>query len=221
MIMRLILFGPPGVGKGTQAKLLAEEYGVTHISTGDMLRAAAAAGTELGKKAKTIMDAGQLVPDNLMIAIIRDTLKGSTVQNGFILDGFPRTLEQAKALSGLFEELGVGDYKVVVFEVDDEEIIRRLSKRLVCLKDGKIFNVEIDGVGADAPCPSCGGQLYQRNDDQEETVRQRLKVYHGTTEPLLHYYREIGPLYTVDGTGSIDIVNREIKLILQPMGAVE
>jgi adenylate kinase len=221
MIMRLILFGPPGVGKGTQAKLLAEEYGVIHVSTGDMLRAAATAGTAVGKKAKTIMDAGQLVPDDLMIAIIKDTLKKPEVQKGFILDGFPRTLEQAKALSGLFDEIGIGECKVVVFEVDDEEIIRRLSKRLVCRKDGKIFNTEIDGVGADAPCPACGGRLYQRDDDREETVRHRLKVYHGTTEPLLHYYREIGPLYTVDGTGSIDIVNREIKLILQPMGAAE
>lgn len=217
--MRLILFGPPGVGKGTQAKLLSEEYGVTHVSTGDMLRAAATAGTALGKKAKTIMDAGQLVPDDVMIGITREVLKTPAVKNGFILDGFPRTLEQAKALSGLFEELGITDYKVVVFEVDDEEIIRRLSKRLVCAKDGKIFNMEFDGVSVDAPCPSCGGRLYQRDDDTEETVRHRLKVYHGTTEPLLHYYRELGPIYTVDGTGSIDIVNREIKLVLQPMGS--
>jgi adenylate kinase len=219
--MRLILFGPPGVGKGTQAKLLSEEYGITHISTGDMLRAAAAAGTALGKRAKTIMDAGQLVPDDLMIGIIRDTLGSPAVRQGFILDGFPRTLEQAKALSKLFDELGIGEYKVVVFDVDDEEIIRRLSKRLVCAKDGKIFNMEMDGVDAGTPCPACGGKLYQRDDDIKETVRQRLKVYHGTTEPLLHYYREIGPLYTVDGTGSIDIVNREIKLILQPMGSAE
>jgi len=215
--MRLILFGPPGVGKGTQARLLSEEYGITHISTGDMLRAAATAGTELGKKAKTVMDAGQLVPDDLMIGITRDVLKGPGVKKGFILDGFPRTLEQAKALSRLFEELAIADYKVVVFEVDDEEIIRRLSKRLVCSKDGKIFNMEIDSIDPSMPCPSCGGRLYQRDDDKEETVRRRLKVYHGTTEPLLHYYREIGPLYTVDGTGSIDIVNREIKLILQPI----
>jgi adenylate kinase len=219
--MRLILFGPPGVGKGTQAKLLSEEYGITHISTGDMLRAAAAAGTALGKRAKIIMDAGQLVPDDLMIGIIRDTLGSPAVRQGFILDGFPRTLEQAKALSKLFDELGIGEYKVVVFDVDDEEIIRRLSKRLVCANDGKIFNTEMDGVDAGTPCPACGGQLYQRDDDIKETVRQRLKVYHGTTEPLLHYYREIGPLYTVDGTGSIDIVNREIKLILQPMGSAE
>jgi adenylate kinase len=219
--MRLILFGPPGVGKGTQAKLLSEEFGITHISTGDMLRAAATAGTELGKRAKIIMDAGQLVPDDLMIGIIRDTLGSPAVAKGFILDGFPRTLEQAKALSRLFDELGISEYKVVVFDVDDEEIIRRLSKRLVCANDGKIFNTEMDGVDVGMPCPACGGQLYQRDDDIKETVRRRLKVYHGTTEPLLHYYREIGPLYTVDGTGSIDIVNREIKLILQPMGSAE
>jgi adenylate kinase len=215
--MRLILFGPPGVGKGTQAKLLSQEYGVTHISTGDMLRAATAAGTELGKKAKAIMDAGQLVPDDVMIGIVGETLTGPAVKNGFILDGFPRTLEQAKALSRLFDELNITDYKVVVFEVDDEEIIRRLSKRLMCSNDGRIFNGEIDGISAGGPCPVCGGRLVERNDDRAETVRHRLSVYHHTTEPLLHYYREIGPLYTVDGTGSIDIVNREIKLILQPI----
>lgn len=219
--MRLILFGPPGVGKGTQAKLLSEEFGVTHISTGDMLRSAVAAGTALGKQAKALMDTGQLVPDDLMIAIMRDVLRGPSVRKGFILDGFPRTLEQAKALSVLFGELGITEYRVVVFEVDDEEIIRRLSKRLVCPKDGKIFNTEIDGMDGSSSCPACGSPLVTRNDDGAETVRNRLRVYHGTTEPVLQYYRRIGPLYTVDGTGSIDIVNREIKLIVQPNGPGE
>jgi adenylate kinase len=134
--MRLILFGPPGVGKGTQAKLLAEEFGVPHISTGDMLRAAVTAGTELGKKAKAIMEAGRLVSDDIMVGIVREELRSPRAAKGFILDGFPRTLPQAKALSGIFEELDIRKYKVVEFEVDDEEVIRRLSNRLVCVNDG-------------------------------------------------------------------------------------
>jgi len=212
--MRLILFGPPGVGKGTQAKLLAQEYNIPHISTGDMLRAAAAKGTELGKKAKAIMDAGQLVPDDIMIGIVREVLSSPEARKGFILDGFPRTLEQAKALTKIFAELGIDTYTVINFEVDDEEIIRRLNNRLVCKKTGRIYNVEIDGVDRNSPCPDCGGSLIQRDDDKEETVRKRLKVYHSTTAPVLNYYEESGLVVNVDGTGSIDVVNREIKLML-------
>jgi len=213
--MRLLLFGGPGVGKGTQAKLLAEEFGVPHISTGDMLRAAVAAGTELGKKARAIMDSGQLVPDEIMIGIVREVLASPRARNGFILDGFPRTLAQAKALSAIFDELKSGDYKVVNFEVDDEEIIRRLSNRLVCEKDGKIYNVEIDGVSKGGPCPSCGGRLVQREDDKEETVRKRLKIYHSSTEPVLEYYKDGGLVLNLDGTSSIDVVNREIKMMVE------
>ncbi len=213
--MRLILFGPPGVGKGTQAKLLAEEFQVPHISTGDMLRTAVTTGTELGKKAKAIMDAGQLVPDDVMIGIVREVLRSDKTKDGFILDGFPRTLDQARALTSLFEELHINEYNVVVFDVDDEEIIRRVTSRLVCKNDGKIFNKDIDGVSLTTPCPTCGGVLYQRDDDREDTVRKRLKVYQSTTAPLLHYYKEAGEIFTVDGTGSIDLVNREIKLLLE------
>lgn len=212
--MRLILFGPPGVGKGTQAKLLAEEFGVEHISTGDMLRAATAAGTELGKKAKEIMSAGQLVPDDVMIGIVREVLASPQNTRGFILDGFPRTLTQAKALSKTFDDLNIGDYKVINFELDDEEIVRRLSNRLVCRKDGKIFNTEIDGVTIGPPCPNCGGELYQRDDDKEDTVRKRLKVYHLSTAPVIEYYKAGGVVVNIDGTGSIDVVNREIKMLL-------
>lgn len=213
--MRLLLIGPPGVGKGTQAKLLAADFDVPHISTGDMLRAAASAGTELGKKAKMIMDAGRLVPDDIMIGIVRETLHSPAAAKGFILDGFPRTLAQAKALTRILDELKISDYKVVNLDVDDEEVIRRLGNRLVCKKDGKIFNVETDGITNTSPCPECGGELYQRDDDKEETVRERLRVYHTQTAPILHYYEEGGVVFSVDGTGSIDVVNREIKLMLQ------
>ena len=211
--MNLILIGPPGVGKGTQAKLFAAEFGIPHFSTGDMLRAAVHAGTELGKKAKVIMDAGQLVPDDVMIGIIRDVLGSPRARNGFILDGFPRTVEQAKALTRMLGDLGIDDYKVVNLEVDDEEIVRRLSNRLMCAKDGTIFNREADGVTPEMPCPSCGAPLLQRDDDKEETVRKRLAVYHSATEPVLQYYAESGIVVNVDGTSSIDLVNREIKMM--------
>ena len=166
--LRMIIFGPPGVGKGTQSKLLSQELGIPHISTGDMLRSAVADGTPVGKQAKAIMDSGQLVPDDVMIRIVRDVLSSPRVHNGFILDGFPRTLAQAKALSTLFRELGITDYHVLKFELDDEEIIRRLSHRLLCPKDGRIFNAEIDGVAAGTGCPdsarrsSSGGTIPQK-----------------------------------------------------------
>jgi adenylate kinase len=211
--MRLLLIGPPGVGKGTQAKLLAEEFGVPHISTGDMLRTSATLGTELGRKAKAIMDAGQLVPDDIMIAIMRDVLTSARATKGFVLDGFPRTVEQAKALTKMLTDLRMSNYKVVNLEVEDEEIIRRLSNRLVCRNDGKIFNMESDGVTLDSPCPSCGGKLTQRDDDKKETVRKRLSVYHNATAPVLSYYNEIGVVVNVDGTSPIDLVYREIKML--------
>ncbi len=209
--MRLLLFGPPGVGKGTQAKLLSQEFGVPHISTGDMLRAAIAEKTELGRKAKAIMDAGNLVPDEIMIGIVRDVLGSSRVARGFILDGFPRTIEQARALTRIFGEMQIDDYRVVNITVDDREIIRRLSQRLVCQNDGRIFNSEIDGVTADSPCPVCGGRLVLRDDDREETVRKRLSVYHSTTAPVLEYYRSLERVVNVDGAESIEGVYSKIK----------
>ena len=213
--MRVLLFGPPGVGKGTQAKMLSEELGIPHISTGDMLRAAAAGGTDLGKRAKAVMDEGKLVPDDIMIGIVRDVLASARAAGGFILDGFPRTLPQAKALSRIFEDLNIREFKVVEISADDEEIIRRLSNRLVCPNDGRIYNVETDGLSVGEHCPACGSPLTQRDDDREQTVRERLKVYHSTTAPVIHYYRASGVVLSIDGTGSIDVVNREIKLMLQ------
>jgi adenylate kinase len=214
METRLILVGPPGVGKGTQAALLAEHFGIPHISTGDILRAAAIAGTELGRKAKAIMDAGKLVPDDIMINLVRETLASPKTAKGFVLDGFPRTLEQAKTLSTIFKELKIMRFHVVNFEVDDEEIIRRLNNRLICPKEGKIYNLEFDAVEKDGPCPSCGAKLIQRDDDKPRTVRERLHVYHATMKAVVEYYRQMGVVMTVDGTGTVDVVNREIRMML-------
>jgi adenylate kinase len=213
--MRLLLFGPPGVGKGTQAKLLSEEFGVPHISTGDLLRAGVAAGTVYGKQAKTIMDAGGLVPDDVMIGIVREVLTSEPVKRGFILDGFPRTVPQAQALTTLFQELHIRDYAVINFKTDDEEIIRRISGRLVCAKDGHIFSSDTVGVHRGDPCPECGTPLTQRDDDREETVRARLTVYRSMTAPVLLYYEAAGVVLNLDATWPIDVVNREIKAMIR------
>ena len=212
--MRLIFFGPPGVGKGTQAKLLSEEFGIPHISTGDLLRSAVAKGTPLGRKAKAIMESGGLVPDEIMVGLVREELELPRTASGFILDGFPRTLPQARALTKLFQELKINDYHVLNFEGDDDEIVNRLTRRLVCEKEGSIFNVELDGVTPDSPCPRCGSRLVQRDDDREETIRKRLKVYHSTTEPLLEYYKTSSPIIDLDAMGSVDVIHREIKLLI-------
>jgi len=208
--MRLLLFGPPGVGKGTQAKLFSEEYRVPHYSTGDMLRAAVAAHSPLGQKAGAFINAGQLVPDDVMIGIIRDTLMTPEGSRGFILDGFPRTVPQAEALTKMFHDLGIAEYRVVNIHVADEELVRRLSNRLQCPDDGKIFNRELDCVAAGSPCPSCGASLVQRADDSPETVRARLAVYHAKTSPVLGYYERLGRVVTVDGGGAIDEVHQLI-----------
>lgn len=212
--MRLILFGPPGVGKGTQANLLAAEFGIPHISTGDMLRTAVSEGTELGRKAKAVMDAGHLVPDDVMIGIVREVLTSPRTAKGFILDGFPRTLQQAHALDELLRSLRIADVGVVVLEVDEEVIVRRLRNRLTCDTTGKIYTADADGLQPGSTCPDCGGTLVQREDDKEETVRKRLAVYHKTTEPVIGYYRAAGRVICIDGTAPIDAVNRAIKSIL-------
>ncbi len=213
--MRVILFGPPGVGKGTQAKVLSACYGVPHISTGDMLREAVAAATPLGLKAKATMDAGHLVSDEIMIGIIGDVLGSERCRRGFILDGFPRTVPQAEALTALLKKLGIGLDLVVNMEVSEEEVINRLGHRVSCRKCGRIFNLLSDRLHSSTVCPVCGGELYQREDDKPETVLRRLRVYEQSTAPVKEYYQRSGLLKTIDASGSIDKVTVSLKEVLQ------
>ena len=208
--MRLILLGPPGVGKGTQAKLLAARFAIPHISTGDILRDAVAAGTGLGKKAKAIIDSGRLVPDDVMIGIIRDVLQTHRSQYGFILDGFPRTVPQAVALSAFLKELGISIDRVINIELDEEEIVRRLSNRATCKTCGRIYSLAADPSVNPRKCPNCGGELYQREDDKPETIRKRLHVYSELTAPVREYYRKLGILQDVSGKGRIEEVKESI-----------
>jgi adenylate kinase len=212
--MRLILFGPPGVGKGTQAKLLSTKLNVPHISTGDMLREAVAAGTELGRKAKAIMDAGQLVSDDIMIGIIRDVLRSPKGNNGFILDGFPRTVPQAQALQALINELHIKLDAVVNMQINEQAVVQRLGSRVTCKQCGKIYNLTIDHLADPKKCPNCGGELYQRDDDKPETVLKRLRVYAESTAPVKEFYEKANLLKHVDGMGTIEQVNRAILATL-------
>jgi adenylate kinase len=208
--MKLLFFGPPGVGKGTQAKLFASEYGIPHYSTGDILRAAVAARTPIGEKVNEFMRMGQLVPDDVMIALVREALTTGRSTNGFILDGFPRTVPQAEALAEMFKELGVTDYIVVNFYLAEDEIVRRLSNRVQCPKDGKIYNTELDGAVKGSLCPQCGTPLVEREDDAPDTIRARLGVYLAKTRPVLGYYERLGRAVTLDASEPIEKVHREI-----------
>ncbi len=200
----VVLLGAPGAGKGTQAKMLSEELGVPHISTGDILRGAVAAGTELGAQAKGYMDRGELVPDELVIAIARERLAEDDCAPGFVLDGFPRTVAQAEALDEVMDELGRDPLCVINLAVDEDEIVRRLSGRRLCRGCEGIFHIDDEGVedGGTCPNPDCDGELYQRSDDRPEAIRERLAVYRQQTQPLINYYGERGLLANVPGVGS-------------------
>lgn len=193
--MNLILLGAPGAGKGTQAEKICEKLSIPAVSTGNMLREAMANGTEMGLKAKSFIDAGKLVPDEVVIGIINERLKQDDCQNGFILDGFPRTIPQAEAL----DEMGVRIDKVIDIEVPDEKIAARLSGRRVCLKCGATYHTEFKKPKADGVCDACGDALVQRKDDMPETVLDRLKTYHEQTEPLKGFYEKKGILRVVEG----------------------
>ncbi|MBC7186368.1 MAG: adenylate kinase [Calditrichaeota bacterium] len=213
--MRLIILGAPGTGKGTQASLLASHLGVVHISTGDMLREAVAQRTPLGQKVEGIMAEGKLVPDQLMIEVVSERLRAADCQRGFILDGFPRTLAQAKALDRLLEAQGKAIDLVLMLDVPAAEIVRRLSSRRVCAACGAVYNLTIDEAARTGKCPACGGQLVQRPDDREETVRERLRVYARQTLPLRRYYEQQGKLRVIAGNRSIPEVQQAVQEAVQ------
>lgn len=213
--MNLILFGPPGAGKGTQAKRLGERHSLLPLSTGEMLRAAVAADTALGKKAKATMEAGQLVPDDVMIEMISERIDRPDCARGFILDGFPRTVAQAEALDAMLAEKGLTLDGVIAMEVDDEMLIQRLAGRFSCADCGAGYHVTFQRPSVDGVCDRCGGTRFvRRADDKEETVRSRLVAYRRQTAPLLPYYRAKGILKIVDGMAPIDEVTRQVEAAL-------
>ena len=212
--MNLILLGPPGAGKGTQAKMLIEKFGIPQISTGDILRAAVKEGTPMGVKAKSHMDAGSLVPDEVVVGIVRERLQKADCEKGFILDGFPRTVPQADALKEGLRDLGEEITSVVSLEVDTEALVARLTGRRTCRQCGRGFHVTFDPPAKDGVCDACGGELYQRDDDQEATIRNRLQVYLDQTAPLVAYYEQDGLVATIDGMQEIDVVRNDILAAL-------
>jgi adenylate kinase len=201
--MRIILLGPPGAGKGTQAKLLIERLGVPQISTGDMLRAAVKAGTPLGREAKAFMDRGALVPDSVIIGLVRERLQAPDCARGYILDGFPRTEAQAEALERTLLDLRLTLDHVLCLEVPAEELVARIAGRRTCRGCGAMFHVRFSPAKRDGVCDACGGETYQRDDDREDTVRRRLEVYSQQTEPLVRFYGGRGLLRRIAGTGEI------------------
>lgn len=214
MSKNLILLGGPGAGKGTQAKKLVEHYRIPQISTGDILRAAVKAGTELGRTAKKHMDAGELVPDAVVIGIIEERLKEPDTKNGYILDGFPRTIAQAKALDEILKKLGSQLDHVISIEVSDDELVNRLAGRWTCRSCGQMYHNKNKPPKKESICDECGGELYQRDDDKIETIKERLKTYHAQTSPLIDYYKGKNLLRVIDGQGGIEEIFSKIKQVV-------
>jgi adenylate kinase len=215
MTKDIVLFGPPGAGKGTQGALLAERFAMLRLSTGDVLRAAVKQGTEMGLAARRYMDAGELVPDDVILGIVRDYLLGEAADRSVIFDGFPRTLPQAQGLDDLLVELGRPLFGVFVLDVDDDALIKRLSGRRSCAQCGALYNVHFDPPGDDGRCRSCGGELVLRPDDEPATVRRRLQVYHEQTAPLIAYYQQSDvPVQRVAGDQLVDDVQQQLVTAL-------
>jgi len=212
--LNLILFGPPGAGKGTQADRLRSDFQLPYIATGDMLRANVKDETDLGKKAKEYMDAGDLVPDELILAMAGERLSQDDAQDGFILDGFPRTIEQAQALAKQLSNMGRRVTAALLIDVPDEEVIRRLSGRRVCVKAGHNYHVEFDPPKHDNVCDQDGSRLVQRDDDKPEVIENRLRVYHEKTAPLIDYYDEQGLMRRIDGTREPADVHGHIRAVI-------
>jgi adenylate kinase len=213
--MGIILLGPPGAGKGTQAKKLTQAFTIPQISTGDMLRAAVKDGTALGKQAKAFMDAGGLVPDEVVIGIVKERLAAADCAKGFILDGFPRTIPQAQALDRVTKELGKEIRFVLSLEVDQNDLMERLCGRRTCTGCGAMYHVKFNPPKAAGKCDKCGGGLIQRDDDKEETIMNRLANYNKATAPLLDYYKNTGKIRSVVASGEIDAIYNSIVKILQ------
>ena len=213
--MNLILLGGPGAGKGTQAKKLIDEFKIPQISTGDMLRAALAEKTELGLKAKEYMDKGALVPDSVVIGLVEQRLAKPDCESGYILDGFPRTVPQAEALDQVLNQLGQEIDHVLSIDVDNDELVTRLSGRSTCRSCGAMYHVMFSPPKKEGVCDKCRGELYQRDDDNETTVRNRLKVYEEQTAPLISFYEKKGLLREVEGTGSIDDIYSRLKSVIR------
>ena len=212
--MKIIMLGAPGAGKGTQAKKIAAKYGIPHISTGDIFRANIKNGTELGKKAKTYMDQGLLVPDELVVDLVVDRVNQDDCENGYVLDGFPRTIPQAEALTEALEKMGQKVDFAIDVNVPDENIVKRMGGRRACVTCGATYHIVYAPTKKEGICDTCGGELILRDDDKPETVQKRLNVYHDQTQPLIDYYTSQGILRTVDGTVDIDDVFRAITEFL-------
>ena len=209
--MRLLFLGPPGAGKGTQARELAREWNVPQVATGDMLREAMAAGTPLGREAKQYYDKGNLVPDDVILRMVAERFRQPDAANGFILDGFPRTIAQADGLAAMLRDLGQSLDGVIYFDVSEPELVRRLTGRRLCRQCQTPYHVVSAPPKREGVCDKCGGELYQRVDDSEATVRTRLQVYETQTAPLLDYYRRQGLLRTVSGEGTVDKIRQALR----------
>ncbi len=213
--MNLLIMGPPGGGKGTQAEVLVRELGVTHISTGDMFREAVKEGTEMGKKAKEYMDKGQLVPDEVVIGMVKERLSRPDCARGFLLDGFPRTLAQAEALDTTLKEMGIKLDAVININVPRQPILERLTGRRVCRNCGATYHIKYNPPKVEGKCNNCGGELYQRSDDTEETVNKRLDVYEAQTQPLIEYYAKKGLIKDINGNQDIKKVSEDMLASLR------
>jgi len=220
MGLKLVFLGAPGTGKGTQASVLADKYGIPQISTGDILRKAVADGTELGKKAKAIMETGGLVSDNIIIGMIKDRLAQPDCEPGYMLDGFPRTMAQGESLDKLLANDG-GIDAVIYFDVPEDDIVKRLTSRRTCKKCGHNYNLISDPPPADAICKICGGEIYQRDDDKEETVRNRLVVYRENTAPLIKFYKAQQKLHSIDAAQDVGKVRQDIVELYERLAAQE
>ncbi|MGI5377516.1 adenylate kinase [Streptomyces sp. CA-251387] len=214
--MRIVLVGPPGAGKGTQAAFLAKNLSIPHISTGDLFRANISQQTELGKLAKSYMDAGNLVPDEVTIGMAKDRMEQPDAEGGFLLDGFPRNVSQAEALDEMLQSESMKLDAVLDLEVPEEEVVKRIAGRRICRKDSShVFHVTYSRPKKEGVCDVCGGELYQRDDDSEETVRKRLEVYHTQTEPIIDYYKAQGLVVTISALGKVEEVTARAMEALQ------